>query len=250
MTKKQDENRAAEDGAARRSSADERESEQDREGEGFLSRWSRRKHQAKQDKAAEPVAESAQPEETVDSGIAAGHDGAEEASQDEIPAPEPLTDEDMPPLDSIDSGGSVKDFFSPKVSKKLRGAALKRLFSQPEFSAPDMLEEYAGDYSKPEPLGDVVTAEMRYRTEQAIKFAERKLKEAAEREGLQQQPAKASVPNPPEISGAEVGQTQDLSGQDQTDEVAEDGARLAKRDDTDPPSKPDSGSENPPGKRD
>ena len=169
-----------------RDSEDERQND---DGEGFLSRWSRRKHQSAQHpsdqfgvaSAGAEAADSLQDDQNADQTHAAGEELESETNE-----PAPPGDEDMPPLESIDQGGSVGDFFSPNVSKKLRGAALKRLFSQPEFSAPDLLEEYAGDYSKPEPLGDVVTAEMRYRAEQALKFAERKIKEAEAREDSQQ----------------------------------------------------------------
>ncbi len=167
-----------------RDSEDERQND---DGEGFLSRWSRRKHQSAQHPsdqfgvASAEAADSLQDDHKADRTHAAGEEVESETNE-----PAPPGDEDMPPLESIDQGGSVGDFFSPNVSKKLRGAALKRLFSQPEFSAPDLLEEYAGDYSNPEPLGDVVTAEMRYRAEQALKFAERKIKEAEALEDSQQ----------------------------------------------------------------
>ncbi len=234
------------------SSADEDRRSQERGDEGFLQRWSRRKHQAAraerqdEERALEGGGDDRQ---AADEREPVAADASGRASEPEQPESEPPGDEDMPPLESIDQGGSVRDFFSPKVSKSLRGAALKRLFSQPEFSAPDLLEEYAGDYSKPEPLGDMVTAEMKYRAEQALKFAERKLKEAAEREGLQQQPAMTSVPKP-ENSGAEFGQAQDLSGQDQTDEAAGDGAQTDEPDKAVSTSRSDSDSESPPGKRD
>ena len=106
---------------------------------------------------------------------------AAEAAQPAEPAasaePEPPGDEDMPPLESIDQGGSVAAFFSPKVSEGLRRSALRRLWRQPEFSAEDLLDDYARDYTGREPLGDIVTAEMRYRAEQLRQRMERKLKE-------------------------------------------------------------------------
>ncbi len=190
-------------------SEDETISEQDpphpsEDGESFLQRWSRRKHRAaRSEQQAETAQSGRTPDETAaDMALAPAEIGSDsEASATESPEPEPPGDEDMPPLDSIDQGGSVRDFFSPNVSRKLRGAALKRLFSQPEFSAPDLLEEYAGDYSKPTPLGDTVTAEMRYRAEQALKFAERKLKAAAEQAGEDRSPAARPPAAVPEAAG-------------------------------------------------
>jgi len=61
--------------------------------------------------------------------------------------PAPLTDEDMPPLDSINARSDVSMFFSSAVSPELRSKALKKLFHQPEFNVRDPLDEYADDYS-------------------------------------------------------------------------------------------------------
>lgn len=159
----------------------------DTEDDGFLQRWSRRKQEARHDEppapddgetdAAVPAAAHEEAGDRPTESPAAGGDDSGQAAE-----PEPPGDEDMPPLGTIDQGGGVEAFFSPNVSAGLRRAALKRLFSQPEFGSPDLLEEYAGDYSKPTPLGDIVTVEMRYRTEQARKLAERKLKAALESE--------------------------------------------------------------------
>lgn len=152
--------------------------------EGFLQRWSRRKHQAKRAEqdpdgpAAEPVPDESQLEQPAAARSAA----LEAEAEAEAVEAEPPGDEDMPPLESIDRGGGVGDFFSPKVSAGLRKAALRRLFSQPEFNTPELLEEYAQDYSKPALLGNIVTADMRFRAEQARLLAERKLKAALEAE--------------------------------------------------------------------
>lgn len=149
--------------------------------EGFLQRWSRRKHEAGRGPELAPASMSEEPEPDHDTAPPEPGDAAASAEVDTAQGePEPPGDEDMPPLESIDQGGSVSDFLSPKVSAGLRRAALRRLFSQPEFNMPELLEEYAHDYSNPTPLGDVVTVEMRYRAEQALKLAERKLKAAME----------------------------------------------------------------------
>lgn len=153
----------------------------------FLQRWSRRKLAAAHDEPAKPEAAETEAQDRACSSEASGSACGEtpaaptsEADSNAGSEPDPPGDEDMPPLESIDRGGGVEAFFSTKVSASLRRAALRRLFSQPEFGGPDMLEEYSGDYSKPAPLGDIVTADMRYRIEQARKLAERKLKAAME----------------------------------------------------------------------
>ncbi|NDY95643.1 DUF3306 domain-containing protein [Wenzhouxiangella limi] len=154
------------------------------EDEGFLQRWSRRKQSAlRDDEVSED--ESQTPGADEEAGLI--EPSAEEASSAELEAgsaseaelePEPPGDEDMPPLESIDESGSVAAFLSPRVSEGLRRAALRRLFRQPKYNVVDMLDDYAEDYSKPVALGSVVTADMRYRAEQAAKRMERKLKES------------------------------------------------------------------------
>ncbi len=150
---------------------------------GFFQRWSRRKQAAVRGEPAESLVPEQQAEDNPESGagpaVEAQQKSAENAA-DPKPAdaqPEPPGDEDMPPLESIDQGGSVAAFFSPKVSEGLRRSALRRLWRQPEFSAEDLLDDYARDYTGREPLGDIVTAEMRYRAEQLRQRMERKLKE-------------------------------------------------------------------------
>jgi hypothetical protein len=153
------------------------------EDEGFLQRWSRRKQSALRDEEQDSGGETPESAEVADeSGAVAQNPPVDAPSDDGDGQPaaeaEPPGDEDMPPLESIDQGGSVQPFFSPRVSEGLRRAALRRLFRQPKYNVVDMLDDYAEDYSKPAALGSIVTADMRYRAEQAAKRAERKLKDA------------------------------------------------------------------------
>lgn len=137
-------------------------SEQHDQEENFLSRWSRRKlgqHEDEADAGERALSEGTEPVPAPP---------AEEAAQ-----PEPPGDADMPPLESIDTGGSVEPFFSPNVSRGLRRAALRRLFRRPELNVIDGLDDYAEDYRHFTPLGDIVTADMRYHLERArAKLAE------------------------------------------------------------------------------
>ena len=147
----------------------EAETDEGRDNEPFLRRWTRRKSDAAVDPerpnpelpeselpvgADEPVDEQA--EETAD---------VEEPARDAAGTPEHKGDEDMPPLESIDEGGSVAEFFSPGVSQGLRRAALRRLFAQSNLPVGDDLDDYAGDYTDLTSLGDLVTNEMRHRFE-------------------------------------------------------------------------------------
>jgi hypothetical protein len=102
--------------------------------EHFLSRWSRRKLESKQDApAALPAAELP----------AAALPVAEPAA----PAAR-ATESEMAPGISTE----YRQFFDPKVDEKLRQAALRGLFSDPHFNVMDGLDTYIDDYSVADPL--------------------------------------------------------------------------------------------------
>lgn len=102
--------------------------------EPFLSRWSRRKEEARQ-----PVAPPA-------SAPAADAKG---------PAPE------LPPVDQLTPESDFSAFFHPKVGEDVRRAALKKLFSDPHFNVMDGLDVYIDDYSKTEPIPAAMLAGLR-----------------------------------------------------------------------------------------
>jgi hypothetical protein len=136
--------------------------------ESALSRWSRLKQEAAQ---TLPVSEEvAAPAVVAELEVpAAGEDAAE---------PAPLTDADMPDLDSLGEDSDFTGFMSPGVSDKLRNLALRKLFHAPVFNIRDGLDEYDEDYTSFEKLGDIVTCDMKHQ----IEVQERKLREALEAE--------------------------------------------------------------------
>lgn len=95
------------------------------------------------------------------------------------PAPSPAqTDADMPPLETLTGESDFGQFLAEGVSDALRQAALRKLFHLPEFNVVDGLNDYDGDYTQFEQLGEVVTRfqqRMRAReeTEQAAADAAR-----------------------------------------------------------------------------
>ena len=106
------------------------------EEETFLSRWSRRKLEAKRDApAALPAAE---PESAA--SVAPGAT----ASQAPAAGAQP------------DTGPEYREFFDPRVDEKLRRTALKKLFSEPQFNVMDGLDTYIDDYSKPDPIPEAM----------------------------------------------------------------------------------------------
>ena len=113
--------------------------------DGFLSRWSRRKVQARQNDA--PLDEPAQPVPAVASAAP------------EMPIakaqPQAVDQPPLPTLDDVAALGRDSDFtrfVTPEVSGEVRNAALKKLFSDPHFNVMDGLDTYIDDYSKPDPL--------------------------------------------------------------------------------------------------
>ncbi len=131
--------------------------ESPRPGESFLARFHRRKLAAQR--------EASLPAVSGDEPIAT-------ATTTETLEP-PLTDADMPPLDSLDAESDYSGFLSPKVSDTLRRAALRKLFHSAQFNVVDGLDEYADDFTQFETLGDIVTADMRHLIEaEARKRAE------------------------------------------------------------------------------
>jgi hypothetical protein len=141
--------------------------------ESALSRWSRRKLEARQqtgEDALEPVAEA--PEEAQ----AAVENTLEPAAEKEKPV---LTDADMPDIDSLDENSDFSPFMSSGVSDELRNLALRKLFRASVFNIRDGLDEYDDDFTSFEKLGDVVTCDMKHR----IEMEQQKMRDAlAEKE--------------------------------------------------------------------
>ena len=105
--------------------------------DNFLSRWSRRKHEANKEPTPAPV-EPVAPAAAIDSAAAA--EGGEQA-----PA-------ELPPLESLTPESDFSPFMKSEVNPATRRAALKTLFQDPRFNVMDGLDVYIDDYSKPDPL--------------------------------------------------------------------------------------------------
>ena len=119
------------------------------EREGFISRWSRRKTQAR-DPASEAVQESSrQPS----------------AAEDEPP--------ELPPVNELTLESDFRGFLHPKVDEDVRRAALRKLFSDPHFNVMDGLDTYIDDYSKTEPIPPAMLAGLR-QAQRILSWAEGK----------------------------------------------------------------------------
>jgi hypothetical protein len=70
---------------------------------------------------------------------------------------------ELPPLESLDENSDYSAFLDSRVDTDTQREALRKLFRSPKFNVTDGLDDYDLDYTNPEPLGNIVTAEMRHR---------------------------------------------------------------------------------------
>ena len=124
------------------------------EGDGFLSRWSRRKAGAK---GGAPVEEAPALRTSVAPRDASPRLPAAAEAPAPLPTNPPAGAEPAPPptLDDVARLSRDSDF-SPYVARNVdadvRNAAMKKLFSDPHFNVMDGLDTYIDDYGKPDPI--------------------------------------------------------------------------------------------------
>ncbi len=155
--------------------------------EGFASRWSRRKLENKHEPRAE--GQTAEPQEPsiplntiipdattgkMQTGVEADRRKLEADSVDN----QQLTDDDMPDPELLDEKSDYSGFLSPGVSDKLRKVALRKLFYGASFNIRDGLDDYDDDFTNFEPLGDIVTSDMKHREEMKEKRRQEELAKA------------------------------------------------------------------------
>lgn len=160
----------------------------------FLARWSRRKQAANRQHAAEvPDAEDAATEDTADAAATADEpvptasdsEAGEEAEAGTVAA---ASEEDLPPPEQLPPDSDFTAYLSKRVSREVRRAALRKLFSSPKFNVRDGLDDYDEDYTQFQSLGQTVTAHMRHHAERLRERAE------AEQETAPDEAAEAPEP--------------------------------------------------------
>jgi hypothetical protein len=111
--------------------------------EPFVSRWSRRKLEAREGYAAqvEPAAVLPEP-------------GPQNPLERCAPAPS------LPTLESLTAESDFQPFMHSAVDARDRNAAMKVLFSAPRFNAMDGMDVYVGDYGQPDPIPDAMLREL------------------------------------------------------------------------------------------
>lgn len=136
------------------------------EHEAFLTRWSRRKAMSREGiELPEPVDEPADDSELPDDAVSRNEDDQPGPAEpgDAQAAEAPTAVPELPPIESLGEDSDYSAFMASDVPADLQRNALRKLFQSPKFNVRDGLNDYDLDYSSPEPLGDIVTAEMRRR---------------------------------------------------------------------------------------
>ena len=131
-------------------------------GDGFLSRWSRRKTALREGQPVlEPAPPPAAPVAVVPPAMPSPmQELAPPAADDVAPA---ATREPPPTLDDVAklvAGDDIKRFVAPDVEPAVKNAALKKLFAEPHFNVMDGLDTYIDDYGKPDPIPESMLRQM------------------------------------------------------------------------------------------
>ena len=130
--------------------------------DGFLGRWSKRKLEVKQGKAAQAdpldVLQVPPPQPSPERG------GSEEQGEGKVDLPPPpgagrgggSADEPAPltleDVKALTAESDFSRFAAGNVSPEVKNAAMKKLFADPRYNVMDGLDVYTGDYSRPDPI--------------------------------------------------------------------------------------------------
>jgi hypothetical protein len=115
--------------------------------DGFLSRWSRRKEQAR----VTVVVPAATPPAVVEAPITTRVEPVPvSVSVRETPAAEPLPT--LADVAALNRESDYSRFMARDVDNGVKQAAMKKLFTDPHFNVMDGLDTYIDDYGKPDPI--------------------------------------------------------------------------------------------------
>ncbi len=125
--------------------------------DSFLSRWARRKSDARQGKPLEePVAP--QPAPVLASVPESVMVSVSPAAQVVATAPPPtLTVEDAY---ALQPDSDFKPFMAHQVQPEVRNAAMKKLFADPHYNVMDGLDIYIDDYTRSDPIPESMLRQM------------------------------------------------------------------------------------------
>jgi len=170
---------------------------------GFLSRWSERKRASREEDGGQRRVAAA-------GGVASARQT--DRATAERP-PRVLTDEDMPPLDTLNEASDYSAFLSTGVSEGLHRLALRKLFSSAGFQVRDGLDDYDNDYNLLVPMRKVLASAAREELAQQLQGRSAKAQLAADESSAgeaapapQQSALKQEAQSPP------PGGSQDVAG--------------------------------------
>lgn len=160
---------------------------------GFYRRWSRRKAEYLRSREALPE-NKIQLSETIGS--------CQQLEQTPGPVDEEQAEPELPPIDSLTEHSDLSEFMSSRVADEIRLHALRKVFHSAGFNICDGLDDYAENYRNFEPLGDIVTADLRYQLQRLKKMTGMDKPTLAE--------AEDELPNPATDAHAAAGDTQEV----------------------------------------
>jgi hypothetical protein len=116
--------------------------------DGFLGRWSQRKLEARDEKAAQqPPEVAAQAAPPAAPALAPPAPDPAQPVAEHAPPPPTLDD-----VKALTADSDFSRFVAPEVTPEVKNAAMKKLFADPRYNVMDGLDVYVGDYSKADPL--------------------------------------------------------------------------------------------------
>ena len=124
---------------------------------GFLSRWSRRKAEVRQNVALDEVSEKslAPPTKLVDS---LDQEGDQKTHLDSAAQQKPTPS--MADVQSLTKDSDYTQFMAGEVAPEVKNAAMKKLFADPHFNVMDRMDVYIDDYGQSDPIPQAMLRQM------------------------------------------------------------------------------------------
>jgi len=126
--------------------------------DGFLSRWARRKADAREGKPLEePVLPKPVPAVAGVASVTAQSAAPDGPAAPVAPEPPALTLQDV---QALNPHSDFKPFMAQQVTPEVRNAAMKKLFADPHYNIMDGLDTYIDDYTKSDPIPESMLRQM------------------------------------------------------------------------------------------
>lgn len=123
-------------------------------GDGFLSRWSRRKQAVREGQPVQP-----EPPKAAEAPVVVAPPPAPVADHVE-PAPAAPAPPTLEDVQALTADSDFRRFIAPDVAPEVKNAAMRKLFADPHFNVMDGLDVYIDDYGKPDPIPESMLRKM------------------------------------------------------------------------------------------